>query len=53
MKSLLEVLFDLFALRSPLKSSSLVDFAVRLAQWVFLLILSLTVTGVLLFFAGR
>ena len=52
MKVLIDVLFDLFKLSSPWKSSSLLEFAGRLAQWVFLLVLSLTITGVLLAIVG-
>ena len=50
MKLIVELLGDLMQLRNPAKSPDLVTFAMRLAQWVFLLIVSLTVTGVLLAF---
>jgi hypothetical protein len=53
MKVILDALLDLVTLSSPFRSENLLDFAGRLARWVFLLILSLTITGMLLAIAGR
>ncbi len=53
MKMLFELLGDLVTLRSPLKIRDPLDFAMNMAQWVFLLILSLTVTAMLVALVGR
>lgn len=48
MKIFLELIGDLMQLSNPAKSRDMVDFAMSMARWVFLLIFSLTLTGVLL-----
>ncbi len=53
MKMLFELFGDLITLRSPLSIRDPFDFAMNMAQWVFLLILSLTVTAVLAALVGR
>jgi hypothetical protein len=52
MKVLLQVLGDLITLRSPLTIRGPVDLAQSLAQWVFLLLVSLTLTAVLIALVG-
>jgi hypothetical protein len=53
MKMLLQVIGDLITLRSPLKIRDPHDLALSLAQWVFLLILSLTITATLIAAVGQ
>jgi hypothetical protein len=53
MKILLQVIGDLITLRSPLKIRDPFDLAQSMAQWVFLLLLSLTITAVLIALAGQ
>jgi hypothetical protein len=47
------VIGDLITLRSPLKIRDPHDLALSLAQWVFLLILSLTITATLIAAVGQ
>jgi hypothetical protein len=53
MHILLEILGDLMQLNNPWKTQDLVSFAMSLARWVFLLILSLVLTAVVLHVAGQ
>lgn len=53
MKILLQVIGDLVSLRSPLKIRDPLDLAQSVAQWVFLLLLSLSLTAVLIGLAGQ
>jgi hypothetical protein len=53
MKLLIDIIGDLITLRSPLKIRDPFDLAMSMAQWVFLLLLSLTITAVLIGLAGR
>jgi hypothetical protein len=52
MKLLLEVIGELITLRSPLKIRDPLELALSMAQWVFLLILSLTLTALLIALVG-
>jgi hypothetical protein len=52
MKLLLEVIGELITLRSPFKVRDPQDLALTMAQWVFLLLLSLTLTALLIALAG-
>ena len=53
MKLLLEIIGDLITLRSPLKIRDPFELAMSMAQWVFLLLLALTITAVLIGLAGQ
>jgi hypothetical protein len=48
MRTIFEIIGDLMQLRSPFRANDPVELAMTLAQWVFLLIVALTVTAVLL-----
>jgi hypothetical protein len=52
MKLIIQVIGDLVTLRSPLKIRDPLDLASSMAQWVFLLILSLTITALLVALVG-
>ena len=53
MKVFFQILGDLITLRSPLKIRDPFDLALSLAQWVFLLLLALTITAVLIGLVGQ
>ncbi len=53
MKVIFQVLGDLVTLRSPLKIRDPFELAQTMAQWVFLLILALTLTAVLIALVGQ
>jgi hypothetical protein len=53
MKLLLQVIDDLITLRSPLKIRDPFELAQSMAQWVFLLLLSLVLTAVLIALVGQ
>jgi hypothetical protein len=52
MKLLLQVIGDLVTLRSPLKIKDPVELALSMAQWVFLLLLALTISAVVIGLVG-
>lgn len=53
MKFILQVIGDLFTLRSPLTIRDPLELAESMAQWVFLLLIALTSTAVLIALVGR
>ena len=53
MKLLFDIIGDLITLRSPLKIRDPFELAMSMAQWVFLLLLALTITAVLIGLAGQ
>lgn len=53
MKFILQVIGDLITLRSPLTIRDPLELAASMAQWVFLLLISLSFTAVLIALVGR
>ncbi len=53
MKLIVTVLADLMTLRNPFRANDPIDLALSLAQWVFLLIVSLAITAAIIGLVGN